>query len=149
MKSYTYAHILPETGEILYIGSGQQSRAWCLSKRPEPHALILENLQRMGYSPADYVVVLAQGLSEADARRREFTLIRTVRPPLNRQGISAANAGRGQANHNAVLDPKRVRSIREQHAAGDVSIRALGRIYGIAYSTARKVVTGRAWAHIN
>lgn len=149
MKSYIYAHILPETGEILYIGMGQQERAWSIHKRSASHQKILENLQGLGYSPADYVSIIAQGLDDADARRGELALIRQLLPLLNQQGNGAANAGRGTDNRNSVLTEGKVRTMRSEHADGSLSIRAIGRRHGVAYTTARKVIERSAWSHIN
>lgn len=148
MKSYTYAHILPNTGEVIYVGSGRHERAWSLARRSAEHVKVINNILEGGSSPADYVVILAHGLSAQVAASLEVRLIRELRPLLNRQGVSAANAGRGLANHNAVLSPDRVRAIRRDHAGGAVSIRALARHHGVAYSTARKVIKRTAWGHV-
>ena len=148
MKTYLYAHILPETGEIIYIGIGTEARAWTTHKRSAPHKKIIDNLLTKGYSPADYVCVIAQGLSDKDARLLEMSTIRTLLPILNQQGNGAANAGRGTVNKNSVLTDVRVRDIRAEFAKGDLSIRAIARDQGVAYTTARKVIQGVAWTHV-
>jgi len=149
MKTYLYAHVNPETAHLVYIGIGVGERAATTHRRSKPHAKFLTNLQEMGYTPFDYTVVLAQGLSCREARALESSLITRLAPMFNQMGLSAANAGRGVDNHNAVLTPDTIREIRTRHKAGGISIRALGREYGVAYTTARKVVKGLAWTHIN
>ena len=149
MKSYIYAHILPTTGEVIYIGSGQQERAWSLYKRSDPHQSILNNIQRMGYSPSDYVVILAKGLVQKNAQEQEYLLIREMRPMLNQQGNGAANAGRGEANHLAVFTDAQVISIRELYATGNISMRAIARQMGTGVTSTRKAIQGKSWSHLN
>ncbi|QDB71002.1 hypothetical protein bb8_p27 [Bordetella phage vB_BbrP_BB8] len=149
VKTYTYAHINPDTGEVVYIGSGTGERAWTItSKRSEPHVKFLRNLERMGYTPADWVVVLTPGLTREQAFALESRLIHEVAPIFNRMGVSAANAGRGESNHNSVLTADLVRQIRQEFPSSGLSIRATARKYGVAYTTMRKVLAGQAWAHI-
>ena len=149
MKSYIYAHILPDTGEIIYIGSGQQERAWSLHKRSDPHQSVLNNIQRMGFSPADYVVILHGGLEPKEAVELEFLLIRQLKPLFNQQGNGAANAGRGEANALSVFTDAQIISIRKQYADGGISMRAISRQMGTGVSSTRKAIQGRSWTHIN
>jgi hypothetical protein len=145
MNQYVYAHINPVTAEVVYIGKGRHERAWSLSRRDPLHAKFLRNLSNMGYSPTDYGIVVAGGLTDDEASALELRLIKQLKPLFNQQGVSAANAGRGEKNKQAVLSDDLVRKMR---AETGLSLRAIGRKYGVTYSTVRKAVTGISWAHI-
>lgn len=133
---------------IIYIGSGCNERAWSLGKRAAPHKKILNNIMAGGFSPADYVVILACGLTVAAARSAEATLIRAIQPMLNQQGVSAANAGRGIDNKLARMTDEIVRELRARHAQGGVSIRSLARSVGISYGAVHRAITGTGWSHV-
>lgn len=149
MKSYVYAHILPDTGSVIYIGSGQQERAWSLYKRSDPHQSILNNIQRGGFSPADYVVILNSGLTVKQARDIEYSLIHIMSPPLNQHGAGVANAGRGEFNKNSVMDTALVHELRDLYSMGNHSMRAISRMYGLGVSSTRKAIQGKSWSHLN
>lgn len=148
MKSYVYAHFLPATGEVIYIGMGKGHRAFDTHKRNEAHLRVLRNLEDAGYTPLDYAVIVTQGLTDKQARQIETRLIKTVRPALNHQQLGAANAGRGEENANAVLNAALVSQIREQFAQGVLSIRGIARSMDLKYSAVRSVIVGKTWSHI-
>lgn len=148
MQSYIYAHVNPETGEVLYIGQGQGYRAWDSHRRNHLHHTFMENLAQQGYAPTEWGVILCAGLSVKEARAVETLFIQQLRPAFNQMGLTAANAGRGTANKNAVLNDELVRLMRAQHAAGEGSIRAIGRRHSVLYSTARKAILGLGWTHV-
>lgn len=149
MKSYIYAHILPESGQIIYIGSGQQERAWSLYKRSDPHQSVLNNIQRMGFSPSDYVVILKGGLEAKEALVEELRLIKETKPMFNQQGNGAANAGRGESNHLSVFTDAQVLAIRQQYSEGNISMRAIARQLGTGVTSTRKAIQGKSWSHLN
>lgn len=150
MKTYIYAHINPETGEVVYIGRGVRERAWGIqTKRSDPHRKFLSNLENMGFVPSDWVVVLCRSLPQDSATKEELRLIRELLPMFNQQGAGGANAGRGEENHNAKLTEDSIRLMREEYSAGGISIRGIGRKYGVAYTTARGIIYGTKWSHIN
>ena len=70
-----------------------------------------------------------------------------------RQKISKSLKGRtehvprGEANGLSKLTEKQVVQIRRKHAKGGVSMRALGREYGVAHDTIRKIIHNQAWKH--
>lgn len=148
MQSYIYAHINPLTSEVLCIGQGRGYRCWDSKGRSDPHLTFMENLQRQGYAPTQWGVILIASITGEEAREIEHLLIKQIKPAFNQQGICAANAGRGEANKLSVLTEEKVRLMRATFEAGGVSLRAIGRRYGISYSTARKAVTGLGWSHV-
>jgi len=46
---------------------------------------------------------------------------------------------------NVVLTPEKAEAIRARYEAGGVSMRALGREYGVNHGTIRAIVTGETW----
>lgn len=56
---------------------------------------------------------------------------------------------RGVALPQAKLDDDRVREIRRLHAAGGVSMRALGRRFGVGDTTIRRLLTRESWGHVD
>ncbi len=57
---------------------------------------------------------------------------------------------RGQSNVNAKLTDEAVRFILRHHMPGDYEFgaRGLGRRFGVAGNTIRRVITGAGWAHV-
>jgi hypothetical protein len=54
----------------------------------------------------------------------------------------------GEKNGQAKLTAERVREIRKRHAAGGISMRALGRQYGMSASAIEKVIHRETWKHV-
>lgn len=148
MKHYVYAHILPETGEIIYIGVGTRERAYASSHRKEPHLKVLNNLMDAGYTPSDYVVILAQGLSKSEAHTVELSLIDTIKPMMNWAIKGASCFRRGADAVKAKLTEADVLAIRSCYALGHTTMRALGSLYGVDSSTISSIVNRRGWTHI-
>lgn len=55
---------------------------------------------------------------------------------------------RGERNGNARITPDIVREIRQRYEAGGVSLRGLGRLYGISGNWATRIVRREVWQHI-
>lgn len=53
----------------------------------------------------------------------------------------------GELDPHSKLTNKKVREIRS--LIGNLSIRAIGRKYGVAHDTIRSVVSGRRWSHVS
>jgi hypothetical protein len=146
-SSYVYVHIDPTSGTVVYVGKGCGERAWSNGRRAGAHLFFLRNLSRMGYCPAHWAFVLMSGLTDMEAHKTEHALIQKLTPMFNQTGLGFAAAGRGNDNHNAVLNPETVRALRRDAAAG-MTQRALGKKYGVCPSTARKVARREAWKHV-
>ena len=65
----------------------------------------------------------------------------------NRHAASTGLKARGSRHHNAVLDPTKVRSIRELLALGKRQI-DIAREFRVSISTISLVKTGRLWGHV-
>ena len=54
----------------------------------------------------------------------------------------------GENHRWAKLDAAKVREIRRLHAEDGISYSALGRQFGVGYTTIRAVITRKTWKHI-
>jgi hypothetical protein len=67
-RYYVYTHSHPETKEVVYIGKGTAHRAWlCDQSRTAEHKQWISKLVQQGYTPADFVNIVAQGLDNRSA----------------------------------------------------------------------------------
>jgi hypothetical protein len=55
---------------------------------------------------------------------------------------------RGERNGAARLSAELVREMRARYAAGGVTYKALGALYGVSAASAHLAVTGKSWAHV-
>lgn len=92
---YVYQHTEPITDQLMYIGHGCRERAWvCRSglgkghsgghRKPE-HSDWCLTLMEAGCTPDDWVQIVKQGLSKAEAKTLEYELINEHRPVFNYQ----------------------------------------------------------------
>lgn len=146
MRYYVYIHQDPSTHQILYVGLGQRGRALDNHKRSAAHAECLRSMWA-DYPVEDWCRFVGYYDTRRQAAEREQALIVGFRPPFNQMGLTAANAGRGTANHNAKLDDDKVIQLRAHHASGH-SIRATARTFGISYGVARGIIKGERWSHV-
>lgn len=85
---YVYAHIDPNTQEIIYIGYGSGHRAWTFNAlvfRQEIHMAYLRELIYKGFLPSEWVVIKERLLSKEDAMLKEKELIQLYKPIFNIQ----------------------------------------------------------------
>jgi len=85
MKYYVYEHFHPVTGEVVYIGKGTAGRAWsCGSSTAKPglrgnrtaeHNGWITALLNQGFTPADFVRIIQQGLTNNEALKLEKELL--------------------------------------------------------------------------
>ena len=79
--NYVYKHVDPRTGDVRYVGQGTKGRAWVCGSmgmdsgkrgnRTHSHQKWISELIALGYTPGDFVVVIAQALSPEAARKLE------------------------------------------------------------------------------
>lgn len=83
---YIYLHNDPETNENVYIGHGNNSRAWLIGPtfRSEEHQKWLENLLNTGYDLSEIVTIGHKGLTKQQAREHELYLIHKWKPRFNK-----------------------------------------------------------------
>ena len=55
---------------------------------------------------------------------------------------------RGEQHHLAKLTAEKVLAMRTRYVAGDVSMPALAREYGVNYASARSAIKGETWKHL-
>lgn len=79
---YVYAHVDPKTEEVLYIGKGTDSRAWCIQSRGPGHQEYLESFVR-DHGRGSYVRIIFDHLDESEALILEKGLICMNQPSLN------------------------------------------------------------------
>lgn len=84
-KHYVYSHSDPVSGDLLYIGVGSYGRAWESRRynRSEEHYRYLEYLISLGYTPADWVLILDKQLDKTTAHKKEYELIGKLKPRFN------------------------------------------------------------------
>lgn len=146
MKSYIYAHVNPDTGEILYIGSGRNYRATILHPgRSSLHDRFMRNCKAR-YRQDEWCVFLACGLEKEEAHRLERELIHKVEPVFNRLGRNLSFAFHGPS-HASVLTEEQVSQIKRAYLDG-LSIRRCAAKWGVGYHAARNAIRGRGWAHV-
>jgi len=96
---YVYTHEDPDTGEVMYVGMGQKSRAWVITNsngdnpaygnRSREHYEWFLRKESMGYTMKDLVVIKASNLSKGMALGNEKSLIEMFDPPFNKkQGLA-------------------------------------------------------------
>lgn len=81
MKSYptdyVYVHVHPrQPNEVVYVGRGSGSRAWSIGgRKTQDHRVWLREWAALGYSPDQWVRIIHQGLTPAQAVEKEKALI--------------------------------------------------------------------------
>ena len=69
---YVYIHFHPQRPEtVVYVGRGSAGRAWSSACRSRSHRVWMLEWQALGYSPDQFVKVVARGLTPEQAMRRE------------------------------------------------------------------------------
>lgn len=146
---HVYAHILPTTGEIIYIGCGSGDRAYSKHHRSKEHRQILDNLERMGFNADLWTVTLLDALPDECAHAEERRLISSIQPLLNVKGSRSPQRGgvRGTAHHNSKLTEALVLQIRARKEQGE-TYTAIAADVGIHWNNVRKVVKREIWKHI-
>lgn len=83
---YVYQHIRPDTGEIVYIGSGTYDRAWMSrgGNRSKEHFEFIREMSDNGYTLNEIVEIRRQRLSKKEALSIERELIDKYRPMYNK-----------------------------------------------------------------
>jgi len=82
LKRYIYIHVDPRSKQTVYVGKGTGGRAWdCAftSRGDKQHVAWMVQLLEESYTPQDFVVIVAQGLSEIDAKRLEVEWIEKLK----------------------------------------------------------------------
>jgi hypothetical protein len=69
---YVYLHFHPQRpDEIVYVGRGSGGRAWSCDDRSTAHQVWMLEWQSLGYSPDQFVKIVARGLTPQQAEKRE------------------------------------------------------------------------------
>lgn|SRR5574343_605140 len=88
-RYYVYIHVDPMTSSVVYVGKGTRGRAWVFSRdrsggRKDDHFLWMLGLEAAGLTPANWVYIVDEGLSEKEALSVESTLIGLHDPVFNK-----------------------------------------------------------------
>lgn len=123
MKNEYYVYSASVDGEVIYIGSGKDGRYTHVTSG-KSHNEGLNYLYRKGETIN--VEIVAEGLSKADARAYEQTLIDEHRPPFNK-GVAASKT--------SIKESAEVKDIREivAKASPSIKIRNLCNLLFCAY----------------
>jgi hypothetical protein len=78
-KHYVYIHVHPQhpddVNHVVYVGVGTDSRAWSRRERVKDHSHWMRDWQDLGYTPDQYVRVVARKLTKKQALEFEAKLI--------------------------------------------------------------------------
>ena len=144
MRSYVYLHKDPITHEVRYVGAGSKGRAWACGwssvggprrgNRTKEHQKWLDLLFDEGYTMADIVVILAQGLQAADARavERKQILQYNVAQLFNIQTIPSLLS----------LNEKQIKKAKQLRMTG-MSYKRIGKEIGSSTMTVYKLLNGK------
>ena len=84
---YVYFHVDPETGDIVYVGSGTKERAWTTREsnrnNVDHHNWLLQK-ETEGYTPDDYVQIVFKARSKREVLDKESTFIEDLKPVFNK-----------------------------------------------------------------
>lgn len=141
MTHYVYQHRDPHSGEVVYLGSGTQERAWATRKsfRRGAHFDWIQNLILEGFVPSDWVEVVAKGLSKEEAHALERHFLLSCVPEFNRTAF-------GDAHPNSRLSSESAQEIFRR-AWGGASYTQLALEFGVSKSTVRDIKHKRRRAH--
>ena len=67
------------------------------------------------------------------------------RPTNSADMVAKGRSARGERHHWAKLKSEQVTAIRSEHAAGGISMRGLGRKYGVTHENIRAILYNRTW----
>lgn len=79
---YVYAHVDPDTHEIVYVGKGSNGRAWTANPRRPDHAAWMR-AQAAKYGPSMHINILVYNLTPQRACEIESELIELHTPVFN------------------------------------------------------------------
>lgn len=147
MKYYVYLHVDPDSGKVVYVGKGTAGRAWsCGSStavpgkrgnRTKEHNEWISQLLARGFTPADFVKIHRQALSEREARHIEATLLE------NYSAHALFNRPCGLANLK--ITPEKARAGSEALAKGATWEEA-ATLVGVSKQTLWRALTNRTKA---
>lgn len=138
---YVYAFYDAE-GRIVYVGKGRNHRCLDRHKRSTELAEFMDlRFEEVGL---EFVKILYRNLSSSEAHTKEQGLINELQPRFNRMGVSAANAGRAQDNHNSKFAKEEVRELREKWSTWEGSMRAFHRKHrpDVGWTAMRSLLLG-------
>ena len=142
---YVYLHI-DYGNEIVYVGIGREGRCLHRHKRKPEHAEFIKTMTNTcGLS---FIQMPHFGITEDEAREIETSLIKKHKSKFNLQQNGAANAGKGQENHNSVFSSDEVEQHRDRFSSWLGSMRSYHRehLSGVAWTTARKLLLGTSYS---
>jgi hypothetical protein len=79
---------------------------------------------------------------------RNEELHKKIQRDSAKRGYKPKGLARGERSPFAKLNAEKVLQIRQRYAEGGVSMSALGRGYGVAFSSIRKIIRREMWAHV-
>jgi hypothetical protein len=151
-KFYVYQHIHPESKQVVYVGKGTAGRAWSCGfssgaihgrgNRTKEHQTWIHALLNSGYTPADFVVIVAQGLDGTSAREIETELTEECRVG----GAPLFNIMCYGVEKNAVLSPEQRIQAVDLRTKG-LSYAKIARQIGVSTMTVWRALHGKTKAY--
>lgn len=86
---YVYQHKDPRTGDLVYIGSGRNFRAWAIGRglRTEEHFTWFLELEQLGFALDEIVSLSSKNLGRRASLDEERRQILLHRPRFNQSGL--------------------------------------------------------------
>ena len=132
---YIYKHV--EGDEIVYIGLGQNERAWSNHNRGREHKEWLKSTD-----PFETVQAIERGLTAEQAVIKERELILKHQPKYN----VALKTG-SKSNH-ANLDYYEVLAIKTLLYPSGLTQKKIAEMFNTSQGYISNIITGRIWSHV-
>lgn len=135
---YVYKHVHPGThDEVVYVGYGKSHRAWIMDAplRAKDHSDYLRGLSSLGFTPDDWVVIIAGALTREEALTLEMKHIKELRPRFNKN-----------FSYPTKLSTEQVELAKVMKEDG-MSYSATARELEVSTMTAYRAVKGETLAH--
>jgi len=136
-RYYVYKHL--EGEEIVYIGMGQNGRAWTTHPRQKKHKEWMKDKE----DPFEFVQCVRTRLSKKEAADLEYDLIQLHKPKYNTAMTT------GSKSNNCKLSKEEVVYIRETlYKKEGKTQKEIANLYNTSQGYVSNVITGRLWNHI-
>ena len=140
-KYYVYKHIDPNTAEVVYVGKGCHGRAWDVTRsrtENKEHQSWMLLLSENGFTPDNWVQIIAKGLSEEESFKMELEY-------FHNNGQPKFNKTAGEKNHQAKLTDNQAKEIFTLTKTTNLSHKDLAAAYDVSRSAISMIASRKQW----